>query len=114
MANSPKTVTVPLEKERFLVSFIQESINKAIDEYVESLTEEEKLSLVLKQLTKYEKNLKSGKVRAFVYGFDTALVKKALENDKKIQEAIAALQVLGYNKKDIEKVFPVKKQNSIN
>ncbi|MFR2570677.1 MAG: Holliday junction branch migration protein RuvA [Clostridia bacterium] len=32
-------------------------------------------------------------------------VKKALENDKKIQEAIAALQVLGYNKKDIEKVF---------
>lgn len=70
---------VPLEKERFLVSFIQESINKAIDGYVESLTEEEKLSLVLKQLTKYEKNLKSGKVRAFVYGFDTALVKKALE-----------------------------------
>ena len=32
-------------------------------------------------------------------------VKKALENDKKIQEAIAALQVLGYNNKDIEKVF---------
>ena len=90
---------VPLEKERFLVSFIQESINKAIDEYVESLTEEEKLSLVLKQLTKYEKNLKSGKVRAFVYGFDTALVKKALE--KRLE--LVSCEKTEFNKLIVEK-----------
>ena len=32
-------------------------------------------------------------------------VKQMIEVDNKVQEAIAALQVLGYNKKDIEKAF---------
>ncbi len=32
-------------------------------------------------------------------------VEVAIENNKKIDEAIAALQVLGYNKKEIEKAF---------
>ena len=32
-------------------------------------------------------------------------VEVAIENNQKIDEAIAALQVLGYNKKEIEKVF---------
>lgn len=32
-------------------------------------------------------------------------IQKAIEIDENLQEAIAALQVLGYNKKEIEKVF---------
>jgi len=32
-------------------------------------------------------------------------IKLAIENDDKLQEAISALQVLGYNKKEIEKAF---------
>ena len=32
-------------------------------------------------------------------------IKVAVDDDNKVQEAIAALQVLGYNKKEIEKVF---------
>ena len=32
-------------------------------------------------------------------------IKFAIENDDKLQEAISALQVLGYNKKEIEKAF---------
>ena len=32
-------------------------------------------------------------------------VKQMIEDDNKVQEAIAALQVLGYNKKEIEKAF---------
>jgi Holliday junction DNA helicase RuvA len=32
-------------------------------------------------------------------------IQKAIENDEKIKEAMQALQVLGYNKKEIEKVF---------
>lgn len=39
-------------------------------------------------------------------------MKKAIDNDEKIDEAIAALQVLGYNKKEIEKAFvKIDKQN---
>ena len=32
-------------------------------------------------------------------------ITRAIENEEKIQEAMAALQVLGYNKKEIEKAF---------
>ena len=32
-------------------------------------------------------------------------MQKAIENDEKIEEAMSALQVLGYNKKEIEKAF---------
>ena len=35
----------------------------------------------------------------------TTKVKEAIEKDNKISEAIAALQVLGYNRKEIEKAF---------
>ena len=32
-------------------------------------------------------------------------IQKAIENNHRIEEAISALQVLGYNKKEIEKAF---------
>ena len=35
----------------------------------------------------------------------TIKVKQAIQDDNKVQEAIAALQVLGYNRKSIEKTF---------
>ena len=35
----------------------------------------------------------------------TSKVKEAIAKDNKVSEAIAALQVLGYNKKEIEKAF---------
>lgn len=73
---------IPLEKERFLVSFIQEAINNSIDSFVMSLSEEEKIALVLKNISKYENIIKSKKVNAYVYGFNIDLVKKIL--DKKI------------------------------
>ena len=35
--------SIPLEKERFLVIFIQDSINKAMDNYFSSLSQNEKI-----------------------------------------------------------------------
>ena len=35
----------------------------------------------------------------------TKEIKKAIQDDDKVQEAISALQVLGYNRKEIEKAF---------
>ena len=52
----------------------------------------------IEELTKASKGAKSSK--------ETELkVKQAIENDNKILEAVAALQVLGYNKKIIEQAF---------
>jgi Holliday junction DNA helicase RuvA len=40
-------------------------------------------------------------------------MQKAIENNEKQEEAIAALQVLGYNKKEIEKVFSKLEKNEL-
>lgn len=101
--------SVPLEKERFLVSFIQNSINKAIDEYVETLSEDEKLDLVLKRLTKYEKNLKSQKVRAFVYGFDMERVRKSLET----RLTLLGCEKTEFNKMIVEKDYGISHKKGI-
>ena len=37
----------------------------------------------------------------------------AIENNNKVTEAMAALQVLGYNKKEIEKVFAKLDKNEL-
>ena len=49
----------------------------------------------IQELTKTTKGIKE---------FKTKLEQK-IENEQKVEEAMAALQVLGYNKKEIEKTF---------
>lgn len=77
-----KNAALPLEKKRFLVNFIQTAINRATDEFLQKLTEKERLELVLKPLEKNEGILKSKKVRVSVYGFDPKMVQEKL--DKKL------------------------------
>lgn len=72
------SATLPLEKERFLVLFIQSSIEKAIDAYLAKLSDEEKIDLVLKKSVKIEDVLKSKKLNALYYGFQESLVKKTV------------------------------------
>lgn len=73
-----QSATLPLEKERFLVSFIQSSIEKAINAYLAKLSDEEKIDLVLKKSVKIEDVLKSKKLNALYYGFQESLVKKTV------------------------------------
>ena len=40
-------------------------------------------------------------------------LQEAIENDNRISEAIAALQVLGYNRKEIEKAFEKVDKNEL-
>lgn len=73
-----QSATLPLEKERFLVSFIQSSIEKAINAYLAKLSDEEKIDLVIKKSVKIEDVLKSKKLNALYYGFQESLVKKTV------------------------------------
>lgn len=73
-----QSATLPLEKERFLVSFIQSSIEKAINAYLAKLSDEEKIDLALKKSVKIEDVLKSKKLNALYYGFQESLVKKTV------------------------------------
>lgn len=76
--------SLPLEKERFLVDFIQKSINKAIDEFLQKMPEEERLNLVVKQLEKAKNLFAEKKVALFVYGFNLSSVEKKVSKLLKV------------------------------
>lgn len=88
--------SLPLEKNRFLVSFIQSSINKATDAFLQSLSVEEKLELIMRQIQKYENCLKSKKLVVSYYGFEEKLLKKAFENK---------YTIVSFNKTDFNKLI---------
>ncbi len=73
-----QTASIPLEKERFEVSFIQSEICKNINEYLNTLGEEKRIELVLKQFDFSSEAVKDKKIRAYVYGFDVEKIKKVL------------------------------------
>lgn len=71
--------SLPLEKQRFLVSFVQESMEKCVNTYFENLTEDARFEILLKSFKNYEDVLKSKKVNVYTYGFKIDLVKKYLD-----------------------------------
>jgi len=71
-----RMAVVPLEKERFKVSFIQNAVIQNINKYLEALPEEKKLDLVAHDFDfKTERSL-----NAFVYGFSLSDAKKFLSD----------------------------------
>lgn len=72
--------SIPLEKQRLLVSFIQNEIVKHINEYLVSLGEDKRIELVLKKSSDVFNRLEEGtKINAFVYGFDLNKTEKVLK-----------------------------------
>ena len=71
-----RMAVVPLEKERFKVSFIQNAVIQNINKYLEALSEEKKLALVAHDFDfKTKLNL-----NAYVYGFSVSDAKKFLSD----------------------------------
>ena len=71
-----RMATVPLEKERFCVEFIQNSITANLNKYLEQLSEEKKLELAAKGYD-FKTDLK---LKAFVYGFSVKSAEKFLSD----------------------------------
>lgn len=81
--------SLPLEKQRFEVSFIQSAIQKNINKYFASLTDAKKMDIVCNKIALDG----SKKVNAFVYGFNldeakSFLSKKLGKNLLKCSETI--------------------------
>ena len=71
-----RMAVVPLEKERFKVSFIQNAVIQNINKYLEGLTEEKRLALVARDF-----NFKTDRrLNAYVYGFSLSDAKKFLSD----------------------------------
>ena len=71
-----RMAVVPLEKERFKVSFIQNAVIQNINKYLEGLTEEKRLALVARDFD-FKTELR---LNAYVYGFSVAGAKKFLSD----------------------------------
>lgn len=71
---------LPLEKERFLVSYVQNAIEKACDNYLTSLSLSQKIDLLKNQLKKYVEKLVDKKITAYFYGLSEQDVKKVIDN----------------------------------
>ena len=70
--------SLPLEKQRYLVSYIGKSVSEAIDAYLKTLSEEKRFSLIESLFKRYKSCIKGKKMTALVYGFDVSRAKKYL------------------------------------
>lgn len=90
--------SLPLEKQRFEVSFIQNAICNNINDYLTSLSEEKRIELVMQQFN--EDILNTKKINAFVYGFDKEKVEKILS--KKLGKNLLSCEKTIFGKQVIE------------
>lgn len=93
--------SVPLEKERFYVSFIQDSLIKGINEYLKNLSVEKQLEICTSGVKKLDISDKTFK--AFVYGFDKNLCEKALKNI--LGDSLKTVEETAFNQIIFEETF---------
>lgn len=78
--------SMPLEKSRFLVSYISSSVADSINAYLKTIDSEKRFDLAVSLLNRFN-NLTSDKTfNAAVYGFDCNFVKSALSSKIKIKD----------------------------
>ncbi|MBQ0052406.1 MAG: hypothetical protein KBT11_10155 [Treponema sp.] len=71
---------LPLEKERFLISFYADSVSKAFNAYLKELGEEKRLGLISKRIEKISQVLLEKKINASVFGFEKSAAEKMLKS----------------------------------
>ncbi len=76
--------SMPLEKSRFLVSYISSSIAKGINEYLKTLSSEKRFELAVSLLNQFSNLVSDRTFDAAVYGFDPVYVKSTLSSKVKI------------------------------
>ena len=102
-----RMAVVPLEKERFKVSFIQNAVIQNINKYLEGLSEEKRLALVARDFN-FETELK---LNAFVYGFSLSGAKKFLS--EKLGSKLASVSETKFGAEALEEEIGLEKPQGI-
>lgn len=76
--------TLPLEKNRYRVDYVRQSVLRQINSYLENLSEEKKLEIITGMLKRYLPALEGSVVKAYVAGIKPEAAKKLLESQKGI------------------------------
>lgn len=103
--------TLPLEKQRLELSFVQNALITQINMYLKGLSEEERLSLIINELNKNKELLSEKKFYAYIYGFDFDSAKKELE--KHIKSNLKNIEKTAYGKMLLEDELALEKQQGI-
>lgn len=104
-----QAASIPLEKARFEVSFVQDQLSEKINEYLEALSDEKKMDLIFGQ---FDANLFEQKnFNAFIYGFDFETAKKYL--GKKLGKYLINCEKTEFGKIITEDEFSLKNNAGI-
>ncbi len=71
--------SLPLEKQRYLVSYIHDSIIEAMNKYFSEITEEKRLLVIQSLAQRCKPALLNKKIEAFVVGFNLSVAEKMLK-----------------------------------
>ena len=88
--------SLPLEKQRLSLSFVQDQLVKALNKYLAALSQEERMQLVLK--TCRTSLLKDREFNVFVYGFD-------LDKAEKEVRKLPAIKILSFSKTEFGRII---------
>ena len=104
-AKTALTMLAVCEPSEFALAVISEDVKALTGVPGIGPKSAKRIILELKDKIKAEQEVENIKKQIESNNNSNTKIQKAIKNDEMIQEAIAALQVLGYNKKEIEKVF---------
>lgn len=88
--------SLPLEKQRLSLSFVQNQLVKALNKYLAALSQEERMQLVLK--TCRTSLLKDREFNVFVYGFD-------LDKAEKEVRKLPGIKILSFSKTEFGRII---------
>ncbi len=101
-----KKVSIPLEKQRFKITFIENAVLQNINEYLKSVDDDKKIKMLVSRLQDCEvlqKSTDGQKFTAFIYGFDEDKVKAQLS--KKIGKLLDKCEKTEFGKVAYETDF---------
>lgn len=88
--------SLPLEKQRLSLSFVQDQLVKALNKYLAALSQEERMQLVLK--TCRTSLFKDREFNVFVYGFD-------LDKAEKEVRKLPGIKILSFSKTEFGRII---------
>ncbi len=104
-AKTALTMLATCEPSEFALAVISEDVKTLTQIPGIGAKSAQRIILELKDKISKEQQIEAIKHEINNNESSTNKLQQAIENNAKVSEAIAALQVLGYNKKEIEKVF---------
>ena len=102
-AKTALTMLAVCEPSEFALAVISEDVKKLTGIPGIGPKSAKRIILELKDKIKKEQEVKA--IKDTIENKASSKIQIAIQNDEKVKEAISALQVLGYNRKEIEKAF---------